>query len=44
MARPYSLDLRDRVVGSVSAGQTCRDERRAVSDFDAGFCNLSNYK
>jgi transposase len=25
MARPYSLDLRERVVGSVSAGRTCRE-------------------
>src|SRR6516162_11764274 len=24
MARPYSTDLRDRVVGSVSGGRTCR--------------------
>ena len=24
MARPYSQDLRDRVVGSVAAGRTCR--------------------
>lgn len=24
MARPYSLDLRERVVASVDAGQTCR--------------------
>jgi len=24
MARPYSKDLRDRVVGSVSGGRTCR--------------------
>lgn len=25
MARPYSLDLRERVVGSVTAGRTCRE-------------------
>jgi transposase len=24
MARPYSQDLRDRVVGSVASGRTCR--------------------
>lgn len=24
MARPYSLDLRERVVASVASGQTCR--------------------
>jgi len=24
MARPYSQDLRDRVVGSVAAGRSCR--------------------
>ena len=24
MARAYSLDLRERVVGAVTAGQTCR--------------------
>jgi transposase len=24
MARPYSLDLRDRVVGSVAGGRSCR--------------------
>ena len=24
MARPYSQDLRDRVIGSVAAGRTCR--------------------
>ena len=25
MARPYSLDLRERVVGSVAGGRTCRE-------------------
>ena len=25
MARPYSLDLRERVVAAVAAGATCRD-------------------
>ena len=24
MARPYSLDLRERVVGSVASGESCR--------------------
>ena len=24
MARPYSQDLRDRVIGSVASGRTCR--------------------
>ena len=28
MARPYSLDLRERVVGAVAAGESCRQVAR----------------
>ena len=28
MSRPYSLDLRDRVVASVEGGRTCRETAR----------------
>ena len=31
MARPYSLDLRERVVSAVASGQTCRS---VASNFD----------
>ena len=30
MARPYSLDLRERVIAAVAAGETCRRAIRAV--------------
>ena len=44
MARPYSKDLRDRVVGSVAGGRTCRatatlfgvsEHSRSYSQFQA---------
>jgi len=33
MGRPYSMDLRERVIGRIEAGESCRSVSRA---FDLG--------
>ncbi len=37
MARPYSLDLRERVVSAVASGQTCRS---VASNFDVAVATV----
>ena len=39
MARPYSLDLRDRVVASVEGGRSCRETARLFGGSVASVVN-----
>src|SRR3984957_7531930 len=41
MARPYSLDLRERVVAAVAAGESCREVARIFKARGAGLLKWS---